>query len=37
MFRWYRPDPHSLGHLIVSRVFEVRIGRARFVAYWHYA
>jgi hypothetical protein len=33
--RWYRPDPHSLGYLLVARVLEIRIWRALFVLYWH--
>lgn len=34
--RWYRPASASLGYLIVSRVFEIRIWKAQIVLYWHY-
>lgn len=34
--RWYRPGPGTLGFLIVKRVFEVRVGKAEVVLYWHY-
>jgi hypothetical protein len=34
--RWYRPDPQTLGYLIVARILEIRIGRAQVVLYWYY-
>jgi hypothetical protein len=34
--RWYKPDPLSLGFLIVSRVLEIRLWRAEIVVYWRY-
>jgi hypothetical protein len=34
--RWYRPEPGTLGYLIVKRIFEVRVGKAEVVLYWHY-